>query len=77
MVWTPQSPSFGLGTIESNAAQAEHLESSGYPLIQGFKLPIAGIGNFDTRPAIGVVTEIIGSTTEGHEFRRNLKADNF
>ena len=59
------------------AAAAEHLESSGYPEIQGFKLPLARVGYFDTRPAIGVVTEIVGATDEGHEFRRNLKAGNF
>ncbi len=58
-------------------AAAEHLESSGYPLIQSLKLPIARVGYFDTRPAIGVVTEIVGSTEEGHEFRRNLKAGIF
>ena len=58
-------------------AAAEHLESSGYPLIQSLKLPIGRVGYFDTRPAIGVVTEIFGSTQEGHEFRRNLKSDKF
>ena len=58
-------------------AAAQHLASSGYPEIQGFKLPILRVGYFDTRPAIGVVTELVGSTEEGHEFRRNLKAGNF
>ncbi len=58
-------------------AAAEHLESSGYPLIQSFKLPIVRIGYFDTRAAIGVVTEIVGATKEGHEFLRNLKLGNF
>ncbi len=58
-------------------AAAEHLESSGYPEIQGLKLPILRVGYFDTRPVIGVVTEIVGATEEGHEFRRNLKAGNF
>ena len=56
---------------------ARHLELSGYPLIQSFKLPILRVGYFDTRPAIGVVTELVGATQEGHEFRRNLKAGNF
>ena len=56
---------------------SQHLESAGYPLIQGFKLPLARVGYFDTRPAIGVVTEIVGATEEGHEFRRNLKDGNF
>lgn len=58
-------------------AAAQHLTSSGYPEIQGFKLPILRVGYFDTRPVIGVVTELVGSTEEGHEFRRNLKAGNF
>lgn len=57
-------------------AAAHHLEASGYPLIQGFKGRIGRVGYFDTRAAIGVVTEIIGSTQEGHDIRRNLKAGN-
>ncbi len=71
-----QHVAYWLDDSEYDAA-AKHLESSGYPLIQSLKLPIARVGYFDTRPAIGVVTEIVGSTEEGHEFRRNLKADNF
>ena len=51
--------------------------SSGYPEIQSFKLPVARVGYFDTRRTIGVVTEIVGATKEGHEFRRNLKAGSF
>jgi hypothetical protein len=35
------------------------------------------VGYFDTRRAIGVVTEIVGANKEGHEFIRNLKAGNF
>ena len=58
------------------AAAAHHLEASGYPLIQGFMGRIGRVGYFDTRAAIGVVTEIVGSTQAGHEFRRKLKADN-
>jgi len=58
-------------------AAAAHLNSAGYPLIQSFRLPILRVGYFDTRGAIGVVTEIVGSTKEGHEFRRNLKLGNF
>ena len=57
-------------------AVAYHLEAAGYPLIQAFKGRIGRVGYFDTRPAIGVVTEIIGSTQEGHDIRRNLKAGN-
>lgn len=58
-------------------AAAAHLESSGYPLIQSFRLPILRVGYFDTRPAIGVVTEIVGSTEAGHELRRNLRSGHF
>jgi hypothetical protein len=55
-------------------AAAAHLESSGYRQIQSFRLPILRVGYFDTRRVIGVVTEIVGSSKEGHELRRNLKA---
>ena len=58
-------------------AAAAHLESSGYQQIQSFRLPVLRVGYFDTRGAIGVVTEIVGATKEGHEFRSNLKAGNF
>jgi methylmalonyl-CoA/ethylmalonyl-CoA epimerase len=58
-------------------AAAAHLTSAGYPLIQSFRLPILRVGYFDTRGAIGLVTEIVGSTKEGHELRRNLKLGNF
>jgi len=40
-------------------------------------LPIVRVGYYDTRQAIGVVTEIVGSGKEGNEFLRNLKAGNF
>ena len=58
-------------------AAAAHLQASGYPQIQGFRLPILRVGYFDTRRAIGVVTEIVGSTEAGHELRRNLQLGNF
>src|SRR3990167_3840268 len=57
-------------------AAAAHLESSGYPQIQSFRLPILRVGYYDTRRVIGVVTEIVGSTEAGHELRRNLKSGN-
>jgi hypothetical protein len=53
------------------------MESSGYPEIQSFRLPIARVGYFDTRPAIGVVTEIIGGNEFGQQFLRDLKSGNF
>jgi methylmalonyl-CoA/ethylmalonyl-CoA epimerase len=56
---------------------AAHMESSGYPEIQSFRLPIARVGYFDTRPAVGVVTEIIGGNELGHQFVRDLKSGNF
>jgi methylmalonyl-CoA/ethylmalonyl-CoA epimerase len=58
-------------------AAAAHLESSGFPQIQSFKLPILRVGYYDTRPAIGVVTEIVGASKEGHDLRRALKAGTF
>ena len=71
-----QHVAYWLDDSEYDAA-VEHLESSGYPEIQGLKLPLARIGYFDSRPAIGVMTEIVGATEEGHELRRNLKAGKF
>lgn len=62
---------------EDYDAAAKQLESDGYPLIQSFKLPILRVGYFDTRPVIGVVTEIIGSSEAGYELRENIKAGNF
>jgi methylmalonyl-CoA/ethylmalonyl-CoA epimerase len=58
-------------------AAAAHLESSGYPQIQSFRLPIVRVGYFDTRPAIGVVTEIAGANESGQQFLRDLKSGNF
>lgn len=58
-------------------AAAAHMESSGYPEIQSFRLPIARVGYFDTRPAVGVVTEIVGASEAGHQFLRDLKSGNF
>jgi len=58
-------------------AAAAHLVASGFPEVQGFSLPMARIAYFDTRPAIGVVTEIIGANDAGNLFRENLKTGNF
>lgn len=71
-----QHVAYWLDDSEYDAA-AEHLEAAGYPLVQSLKLPILRVGYFDTRPAIGVVTEIVGAKEEGHELLRNLKAGNF
>ena len=71
-----QHVAYWLDESEYDAAAAK-LTSSGYPEIQGMTLPIARVGYFDTRAAMGVVTELVGSTQEGHEFRENLKSGNF
>ncbi len=57
-------------------AAAAHLEAAGFPLVQSFALPMARIGYFDTRSAIGVITEIVGASAAGNLFRDNLKAGN-
>jgi hypothetical protein len=56
---------------------AARLEAQGYPLIQSFAMPILRVGYFDTRKAIGVVTEIVGAKQEGHGLREALKAGSF
>ncbi|MCW8331420.1 VOC family protein [Photobacterium sp. SDRW27] len=71
-----QHIAYWLDDSEYDAA-AKHMEDAGYPLIQDFKLPILRVGYFDTREAIGVVTEIIGSSEEGFKFRQDLKNGNF
>jgi methylmalonyl-CoA/ethylmalonyl-CoA epimerase len=58
-------------------AAAAHLEAAGYPLIQSFRMPMLRVGYYDTRRAIGVVTEIVGASEAGHGLRRNLKSGNF
>ena len=59
------------------ADAATHMVSSGYPEIQSFQLPIARVSYFDTSPAIGVVTEIVGVKEGGQQFLRDLKSGNF
>ena len=71
-----QHIAYWLDDSEYDAA-AQHLVASGYPLIQSFRLPILRVGYFDTRSVIGVVTELVGASEEGHAFRRNLKSGNF
>jgi hypothetical protein len=71
-----QHVAYWLDDSEYDAA-AQHMEAAGYPLIQDFKLPILRVGYFDTRSVIGVVTEIVGSSEDGHEFRKNLKSGDF
>jgi len=35
------------------------------------------VSYFDTRKAIGVMTELVGATKDGHELRRTLKDNAF
>ena len=71
-----QHVAYWLNDADYDAAAA-HLEASGYPLIQSFRLPILRVGNFDTLEAIGMGTELVGSSEAGHELKRNLKAGTF
>ncbi len=71
-----QHIAYWLDESEYDAA-AGHLVDAGFPEVQGFSMPMARIGYFDTRAAIGVVTEIIGANAAGHLFRDNLKTGNF
>jgi hypothetical protein len=71
-----QHVAYWLDDSEYDAAAAR-LESAGYPQIQSLRLPFARVGYFDTRRAMGVVTEVVGATKEGHEFIKNLKAGKF
>ena len=56
---------------------AQRLASAGYALLQSARSPIARVGYFDTRPAIGVMTELVGVTEDGRAFFRSLKKGNF
>ena len=72
-----QHVAYWLDNSEISTKQPAVSESEGYPMIQSLKLPIVRVGYFDTRPAIGVVTELIGANEEGHKFRQALKDGNF
>lgn len=54
-------------------ATAQHFEASGYPLVQSFSGRIGSVGYFDTRSAVGVMTEIIGASAQGHAWRQSLR----
>ena len=66
-----------IARVVMEAGYPVSIAASGYPEIQSFKLPIARVSYFDTRGTIGVVTELVGATKEGHEMRSNLKAGKF
>ncbi len=71
-----QHVAYWLDDADYDAAAAQ-LTAQGFPLIQSFAMPILRVGYFDTRKAIGVVTEIVGAKEEGHALRRALKAGTF
>ncbi len=71
-----QHVAYWLDESEYDAATT-HLIDAGFPEVQTFTLPMARIGYFDTRAAIGVITEIIGANAAGHQFLNNLKTGNF
>ena len=51
------------------------LTNKGYPVTQSLTLPVAKVAFFDTCKEIGVVTEIIGVTSAGLEFVKQLKSE--
>ena len=52
----------------------DELTGKGYPVITSLRLPVASVAFFDTTKEIGVVTEIIGLTTAGVDFIKQLKS---
>jgi methylmalonyl-CoA/ethylmalonyl-CoA epimerase len=71
-----QHVAYWLDDAEFDAAAA-HLTAAGYPEIQSFRMPILRVSYFDTRKAIGVMTELVGATKDGHELRRTFKDNAF
>jgi catechol 2,3-dioxygenase-like lactoylglutathione lyase family enzyme len=71
-----QHVAYWLDDADYEAAVA-HMTGAGFPLVQSFTLPMARIAYFDTRPVIGVVTEIFAATAVGYQFRDNMKTGNF
>ena len=56
------------------AAQLTH---NGYTVIQGFRIPVATVGYFDTYAAVGVATEVIGLTDAGRQLFEQIKRGEF
>ena len=52
---------------------AADLTHNGHALIQGFRIPLATVGYFDTYAAVGVATEVIGLTDAGHQLFDQIK----
>jgi len=53
------------------------LTQQGYPIVQSLVLPVASVAFFDTVPAIGVMTEVIGVTDAGGEWVAQLRSGQF
>ncbi len=53
------------------------LQRRGHELLQGFRLPVATVGYFDTYATLGVVTEIIGLTDGGQQLFDQIKRGDF
>ena len=53
------------------------MKNEQYDVVQSLHLPVAHVAYFDTRPVIGVATEIIGVTEEGVQFIEQLKSESF
>jgi hypothetical protein len=58
-------------------AAAEELRASGYVEMQTMTFEISKVAYFDTRKAIGTVTEIIGLNSRGIAWDRALRANEF
>jgi hypothetical protein len=58
-------------------AAVEELRASGFAEMQTMTFEISKVAYFDTRKAIGTVTEIIGLNSQGIEWDRALKANEF
>ena len=56
---------------------AAHLTHNGHALIQGFRIPLATVGYFDTYAAVGAATEVIGLTDAGHQLFEQIKRGEF
>ena len=56
---------------------AAQVTAKGHALIQGFRIPPATVGYFDTSAAIGVATEVIGLTQAGRQLFEQIKRGEF
>ena len=68
-----QHVAFVVPLAEFDAAVAQFTRQ-GYPVVQSLVMPVATVAYFDTTPAIGVVTEVIGITDAGGEWVAQLRS---